>query len=260
MSNVALHKKLEEEKNVRNPKAITDGDFTNYGPQDGYSAIKFPGYFTIDLEECHKIFCIRFLLWDGKETVLLREPRAYKYSLLISEDNITWKVLHNTDQGVKGWQEFKIPDGIKLRYIRVFALHNTACSEFHIVELEAYDDIENLPPLNKAPTTTITVNNSNIPLQTDAPLPIQKKFNEVISKLNDVKAHGVMDNKLIDELIGDMQIASNDARDIEQVYEAINRRIIGPIHHELKRSSKISKWSFWIGVISLFFAIILKYC
>jgi hypothetical protein len=145
--NLAL-RRFPLESGLRHPAAATDGAVTGYSHSYGFTSFPWPGTFTIDLEDEYGLRCIRLLLWDGRgqDPTGLPDSRRYQYRLLTSLDGVEWLVAFaSAEPGSVGWQIFKSKDPIQTRFIRIEGLYNTANAHFHIVELEAYEQIPAAP-------------------------------------------------------------------------------------------------------------------
>src|SRR3989339_1861781 len=109
MPNIALNKSFEEP--INNASEATNGIVSGYTGVKGFAFFSWPGTMTIDLGEIKKIYCIRFLLWDGLgKGGSKRDPRIYKYRLLTSTNHKIWNVYFDTaSNGFNGWQVFTFP-------------------------------------------------------------------------------------------------------------------------------------------------------
>lgn len=84
MTNLALGK-LPIEK-WHTPEEATNGNYSEYKANSGYSKAHWPCYYTIDLEDECSIDTIRFLLYD-------KDDRNHQYRLLTSSDTKSWMFI-----------------------------------------------------------------------------------------------------------------------------------------------------------------------
>jgi hypothetical protein len=226
MANVALGKPVEENHTGR--ELITDGKRTGYSGKQGFCHFYWPGRITVDLRATFSVKCIRVLLWDG-------DSRLYKYRLLISTDHRAWQVVHEAETtGSNGWQVFRFPAGIPVRYVRVHGLHNTSNSKIHIVEIEVHDSEPD--KLEKAPKLDRTLDASECELESGDKLPIGANFKLLISELERIQAETQVLNKdLIKKTVDELKVQLADITAIERDLDSIRRRITMPVEDELAR-------------------------
>jgi hypothetical protein len=248
--NILVNKKIIE--NWNNPEILTNGDFLNYSGVSGFSYALWPETLTYDLESTHKLFCIRFLLWDNlgsKKTV--RSDRKYRYRLLTSIDGNIWTVHFDTGkEGYNGWQQFIFDDLLEVRYIKLHALHNSANGQFHIVEFQAFDCV---PPNVDADIIVdkhFSTNSNNKEIGDG--LPITGKITAIAIRLkNIVEQNSLLNPEPFNKIISDILVQAKDIKVIEGNIDSIKRVILDPVEIELKKSAKIGKYSVWGFVIGL---------
>ena len=239
---------------------VTDGNITEYTGNTGFGWFHWPATLTVDLGDVFNLACIRFLLWDGLGSQgAVRNIRIYKYRLLTSVDHENWKVLFDSGiEGYNGWQVFSFPKHIQVRYIRIHGIWNSANSGFHVVQLEAHDSE---PPLLEADiilrreifTEEITVENSD-------GLPLASRVHEIINSLQTlIEANEYLNPKPFSELISDLRLKVTNIAAIELSMEAIRQEITEPVNQELKKASRLARfsvWGFWVGIIGGIMAIL----
>lgn len=248
--NVLINKKIIEKWN--HPEILTNGDFLEYSGMSGFSYALWPETLTFDLEITHKIYCIRFLLWDNLgQGRTLRANRKYKYRLLTSVDGNVWSVHFDTQkEGYNGWQQFVFENTLDVHYIKLHALHNDANSEFHIVEFQAFDCD---PPVLNADIIVEKhfIANSNIYELGDG-LPITSKISEIAKRLyNIVENNTLLNPEPFNIIISDLLTQAKDINVIEGNINSIRRTILDPVKRELEQSAKIGKYSIWGFIVGL---------
>lgn len=259
MSNVALNKPVEEKMN--HPESATDGNIKNYNGIKGFADFMWPGTLTVDLNQIYDLFCIRMLLWDEMgDSFRRRDSRIYKYRLLTSIDHKLWNVIHDTgEKGYKGWQVFDFDKSIQVRYIRVHGLYNSVNPNFHVVQLEAYDN-QNIDTsiditFHKQIITSVLNNEEG-----DG-LPIEDKMKYIISQLDELieKNSDLIKPEPFKEISSQLKIKVRDITAIERSVDSIRRRIIDPVSKELVKQSKIGKISLILGIFFFIVTIVLPY-
>lgn len=240
MTNIALNKRILEKDNWFKSELLTDGNFSKYDGNSGFGYCTFPNYCTIDLEKIYDIELIRFLLWD-------QGARNYKYRLLTSIDKNTWEVYFDTEEsGTIGWQNFEFPDKIKVRYIRIHCLWNSANSEFHIVQIEAHENKISVQPQEiKHIIRTRVIQN-----EISDGLSISKKLRPIVNSIKEFSnsVQGI-DKTFFSGIATELEIRIHDVEKIENGMESIRRQIIEPVNNELSTSNRIGKLSIWLGLI-----------
>ena len=114
-----------------NGHQIIDGNSTKYDKGFGFGYSHEPYNFVLEFAEVYLISYIQMLLWDG-------DDRFYRYTIDISSDGKKWEQLIDRSKGKwHSWQHIEFPP-LKVKYIRINGLYNSANAAFHIVELEAY--------------------------------------------------------------------------------------------------------------------------
>lgn len=252
MSNVALGKPIEEP--IKNASAATDGKVAGYSSAGGFAEFVWPYVMTIDLGALHSLFSIRLLLWDGLgEVNRQRDNRIYRYRLLTSPDHQVWRVVYDSsNEGGNGWQEFRFPNPLEARYIRVHGLSNSANDKFQIVQVEAHDSQP--PDLDAEIVLARTVVTESLENEVGDGLPLQAK---VLTIINGIE--GLIENnkEFINPqrfrlLVSQLRNQVSDVASLERGMESIRREIITPVRHELERSAKLSRfsvWGFWVGLV-----------
>ncbi len=258
MANVALEKKVEEK--INNANVVTDGIITGYTGSKGFAYFPWPGTLTVDLGEVYTLKCIRILFWDGlgkKGTV--RDPRVYKYRLLTSTDHRVWKVLIDTGhEGFNGWQVFTFPDGLDTRYVRIHGIWNSAKPQIHIVQVEAHDT--EAPELDAEFVLKRNILTDDIFEETGDGLPLTSRVRDIINNLENLIESNVYLNPVpFKSLITDLRSQVKNIGAIELSMDAIRSEITEPVNQELKKSSKLGRfsvWGFWVGIVGGTLAII----
>lgn len=251
MANVALNKKIEENW-WRRPEELTNGIILEYDDTNGFAEAIWPNILTLDLEKEYEISVIRFLLWDGRGNLANKKSeRIYKYRLLVSTDHRNWLVVYDTyDKGYNGWQEFIFNEIIKIRYIRLHCLYNSANTGFHIIEIEAHDE---LPPLLDAGIPfTKTIFPDNLEIETKDGLPISIKVQSIFEDLEKIQQDNksILNSERFLDIIQSIKNVYNDIEPIERGIQAIRNQIIVPVKKELVYGNKISRWSIVLGCIA----------
>jgi hypothetical protein len=206
------------------------------------------------------------------------DKRKYKYRLETSLDGEYYDVLYDTcDEGYNGWQQFLIESGIAMRFIRIYGRYNSANNKFHIVELEAYQElpppsldariilekkltnqkIEDEPSANKnsdIDELSFKENNANknIEIQTKEPIikggPLSK-VNDIVKSIQKAQEH--IDSAKLEMLCQDLLNVTGDLEILEKNIESVRRQIIDPVTKELKKSSKWAMISILLAFISI---------
>jgi hypothetical protein len=258
MANVALGKFIEERMR-KNQSEATDGNITSYSGQKGFAEFSWPGYLTIDLSEPYTIYCIRILLWDGLgRNNTQRDNRIYKYRILTSSDHKLWDVLLDTgEEGYNGWQVIKLPMGLKIRYIRVHGLFNSANPYFQVVQVEAHDS----EPLELDAETVFKKNISSQDVginENDDGLPLAIKVRSLINKIeNLIATNNILNPEPFNELIYQLREQVKDVASIEKSMGSIRHEIVNPVKDEINKLRKIGNLSFIVGIIGGVLAIIM---
>jgi len=247
MSNVALGKRVLEDS-VKYPSTVTNGITTGYTGSTGFAHFPFPGTLTVDLEDHYRIKCIRFLLWDrlGRGGT---EPsrRRYRYRLAVSKDNSRWHELYSTPEaGTIGWQLFVFKSVIRIKYVRIYGLHNTANPQMHIIELEAHDDC---PPKPKGYIGT----DIELPGEPDESSAIATRVDS--TELNKIIA--TLEQSPIDkDLVRSIKARFEDLVVLDQNLEAVRREIVNPVTGEIRKSNRLAVIALTITIIALTLTII----
>ncbi|HEX8450573.1 MAG TPA: discoidin domain-containing protein [Longimicrobium sp.] len=255
MSNRALGKLVEED--VGNPECTTDGIITGYTGNHGFTHVNWPGTLTVDLGATFQIICIRFLLWDQRGIRGgQRATRRYLYRLLTSVDHETWTVHYDTGyQGSNGWQVFDFASPFTARYVRLHGLWNSDNDGFHVVELEAHDDVP--PPTEHEVVFQKTLNRA---LETEAGdgLPLEVGMSRVIRSLERLVRENqqVLNPGPFNELISQLRTQARDIAAIEQSMFAVRREIIEPVKRELEGSSRLGRTSLFITIVCGLLAVV----
>jgi len=257
--NILVNKKFVE--NWIRPEILTNGDISSYSGSKGFSYTTWPDTLTFDLENIISIKCIRFLLWDNLgSNKTVRTDRKYYYRLLTSIDGNNWNVHFDTGKdGINGWQQFKFEDSLEVRYIKIHALYNTGNGEFHIVEIQAF---ENTPPELEAEIIIDRhfSNNNNNNNEIGDGLPITSKIKGIALRLkNIVKQNTLLNPEPFNKIIADLLMQSKDIKVIEGNIDSIKRVILDPVKKELRKSAKIGQYSVWgfvVGTIGIIVSII----
>ena len=248
MANVARGKPVVEQ--MTSPEIVTNGVVTDYAIDKGFAWFVWPGTLTVDLGEPIILKGIRFLLWDnlGKPENA-RSPREYQYRLLVSDDRQKWTVLYDTSRhGYNGWQGFQIPNGVRARYIRLHGLTNTANEQFHVVELEAYDD--QLPTMDVdyvlwRPVAPEDTANTEI----GEGVELTKRLGDIVDKLeHEILADQHLRIEPFQKLFDQLRFYVGDLSAIEGHMDSIRRQVMSPLTTDLQGINKASRWSLWVGV------------
>jgi hypothetical protein len=259
MSNVALKKSIEEP--ISNASETTNGITTGYAGMSGFAHFYWPGNLTVDLGDSYKLYCIRFLLWDGLGTNKTgqRDSRIYKYRILTSKDHHSWDVIHDTSgDGYNGWQVFIFQEKIDARYIRINGLWNSANSEFHVVEVEAHDDIPE--ELEADITLKRLISGEQVTTEIGDGLPLESKVRTLINNLDTlIRSTNVLNPAPFNDLIAQLRMQVKDIGAIERSIDSIRNEIMNPIRKELATSNKLGKYSkygFLVGIIGFILAMV----
>ncbi len=258
MENIALRKSTIEK--VRNPESITDGNIDNYTGRTGFSSFHWPGYLTLDLEKSYEIKTIRFLLWDGLGKVgTVKATRLYKYRLLLSEDLVNWKVIYDTaSEGFTGWQCFEFIDSVPARYVRIHGLWNSNNEDFHIIQIEAYEDLPK--PYEKEYALLKKIDPNKNYIENNDGLSISEQINNIINGIeNLINPNNILNPIPFNQLTKILRTKVDDISNIEKNAASIRREILQPVQKELEISSKFGRFSiygFWVGIIGGILAII----
>jgi hypothetical protein len=256
MNNLALNKSIEER--IGNASFVTDGDIYNYNGNTGFGYFLWSGTLTIDLENVFHIKCIRILLWDGLgKGNTQRDSRIYKYRLLTSIDHKNWDVLYDTcDKGYNGWQVFNIEDGIDAKFIRLHGMWNSANSEFHVVQIEAYESYPQ--ELQAEITLKHNVITSEISKEKGDGHPLTNKLSVIINKIEKLilENSNIINPDPFKALTSELQTQVKDIGSIENSMDSIRREITGPVKAELEKSAQVGRFSLWVGIIGGILAII----
>lgn len=259
MANVAFGKPIEEP--VTNSSSATDGNATEYSSMKGFAEFSWPYMITIDLGALHALFCIRLLLWDGLGAGnKQRDNRIYTYRLLTSADHKTWKVIYDSlSSGGNGWQDFRFPNPLEARYVRVHGLSNSANDKFQVVQVEAHD--AQPPDLDAEIVLARTMLTESIQVEVGDGLPLQAKVQSIINRIESLieKNKDLLNPQHFRLLISQLRNQVSDVASLERGMDSIRREIITPVHHELERSAKLGRfsvWGFWVGLVGGALAII----
>jgi len=257
MANIALGKSIEE-RMLKNQSEATDGNTTSYGGRKGFAEFSWPGYLTIDLNEPFTIYCIRILLWDGLgRGNTVRDNRIYKYRILTSLDHKLWDVLLDTgDEGFNGWQVIKLPEGLKIRYIRIHGLFNSANPYFQVVQIEAYDSEP--AELNAEIIFEKKISSQDVVInEMDDGLPLAIKLRSLINKIESlIISSNLLNPKPFKELIYQLRDQFKDVASIEKGMSSIRREIVSPVKDEINKLGKVGNLSFIVGIIGGILAIL----
>lgn len=259
MANVALGKPIEEP--VTNASSVTDGNTTEYSFTKGFAEFSWPYMITIDLGALNELFCIRFLLWDGLGAHnKQRDTRIYTYRLLTSTDHKSWKVIYDSlSSGGNGWQEFRFPNPLEARYVRVHGLSNSANDKFQIVQVEAHTDQP--PDLDAEIVLARTVLTESVQNEIGDGLPLQAKVQNIINGIEGLieKHKELLNPQPFRLLISQLRNQVADVASLERGMDSIRREIITPVRHELEHSAKLGRfsvWGFWVGFVGGILAIL----
>jgi hypothetical protein len=212
---------------------------------------------TLDLGQVAPLDSIRLLLWDGLgDGGGVRDSRGYKYRLLTSTDRRTWSVLFDSgDESLNGWQVFHFAERLSAQYIRVHGLWNSANSDFHVVELEAWDEAP--PPLEAAAILEREIAPATLALEESDGLPLERTVDAIVHSLEDlVAAHDFLNPKPFRDLIGQLRLQVADVSALERRVDAVRRQLVEPVTSELERSSKYSVWSVRFGAVGVLLAFV----
>jgi len=246
--NYALHKKIIE-SNVAKAETATNGVTTGYTGNTGFAYFLYPGTLTVDLENIFLIKCIRFLLWDGLGTGGNKpDKRRYKYNLQVSQDNYHFKTVHTTaDEGTIGWQIFYFENAIKIRYIRIHGIFNTANKGFHIVEIEAHDEKPPKPEGHIGREENIENQMGSLELTNSTNIPPKINSNEINNIISVLKNSRLFN----DDLIKRIETSFNDLIVLDQNINAVRSQIIEPVKNEMQKSNKLALFALILTIIGL---------
>ncbi|KAG4074440.1 hypothetical protein HA402_015136 [Bradysia odoriphaga] len=118
-----------------NPLEIVDGNVTTYDGSNGYTyhhiTDTIDNCIIVELKSIYLINHIKILLWD-------RDDRSYSYYVDVSVDLKSWnRVYDGAEFFCRSWQNLHFKS-CPVRYIKLVGTHNTANTDFHVVELEAF--------------------------------------------------------------------------------------------------------------------------
>ncbi len=124
---------------------VIDGDETHYDGSYGYGYVLWDPNgdggvddaqaMIITLADEYVIDSVRIHLWD-------KDDRYYLYKIEGSLDGVHWnKLVDATTGSHKSVEEWNITP-MKVKYIRITGTKNTANNQFHVVEFQAFADIE----------------------------------------------------------------------------------------------------------------------
>ena len=294
MIDFARDKKVLE-ASVKKGDILTNGETKGYTGSKGFAYFKTPGTVTVDLEQVHPIMCIRFLLWDGLGSGGSSGPdsRRYGYRLAVSKDNSRWLDLFSTKEtDAIGWQIFYPKSAIYTRYIRIYGLHHTKGNEFHIVAVEAHNEVPPKPDgfidkeiyIQGDSDRDIKVDNQEGEIEeSDRRLSAQSEALERDSSVRVPDERGgesrhrqskpqarkrldsaelkkiasALETSPIDPVIvEDIKARFDDLTVLDQNLEAIRREIVGPVTDEIKRSNRLAVTTLIFAIITLFLTII----
>jgi len=239
MGNIALGKKPLESSIWKNVEAATDGNYTEYGANDGFAYAPNGSNFTLDFNDVRTISEIRVLFWDEHGGAQTSNDRKYSFRLKYSIDSITYHEIYSTLEGEedRGWYIFTFPYRISARCIQVSSIHCTIKPNSHIVEIEIHDSPA--PPLS-APR----IKRKEFAVFTD-------NLKSLVERLIEEKAELLKDVKQDIEIL---QTTTSNAKRL-----LIDAGYVGTIKHfneeanDNKDRSKI-----WILVSSLYLVILLS--
>lgn len=252
MANIALEKKILE-SGWKKPDELTNNDFKNYDGSHGFTHAPWPNYLTLDLENIFDIQIIRFLLWD-------KDIRAYYYRLLTSVDLKTWMVQYDTiELGYQGWQEFNFINKIKARYIRIHCLRNSRNEEFHIVQMQVYEDNTDIQDMTISNKKVITRQNDETIIEIGNGLPLTQQIKKLTNSLeNIINENSIINPIPFQEIIKNFRIQARDIEALELSLDSIRREIINPVQKELEEGKKLGRfsvWGFYIGFLGILVSI-----
>lgn len=249
MPNVALGKPVLEP--VNKPESVTDGNVIDYTAKAGFTWFDWPGYLTIDMEQAVKLSTIRLLLWDGLGTgSSSRDPRGYRYRLLTSLDSQTWNVLFDSGRETyNGWQVFHLKESILVQYVRIHGLWNSVNPGFHLVQVEAFDEMP--PPLNAEVILDREIGPEVIYKEEGNALPLGHSVDAIIRSLeNLIGAYSqVVNPKPFHDLITQLRLQVSDIAALERRMGAVRRQLTEPVAAELQRGRRYSMGGYWFGLI-----------
>jgi len=250
---------------MRNREAATDGLITGYTGGAGFAELIFPGYLTVDLGAAARLTTVRLLLWDGLgDGIGPRDPRGYKYRLLLSADRRTWTVAFDSGgDSYNGWQVFCFKEPIDAQYVRVHGLWNSANAGFHVVQVEAYDD--DPPALPTGACLECEIGPEDVTIEETDGLPLEKSIDALVSQLEDVLASTpALNPEPFRAIVAQLRLQVSDVSTLERRMGAVRRQLIEPVATELTTGRKYSVGSYWfglgagiVGVLSLIISIIL---
>lgn len=130
-----LAKRRHPLEEIQRPELATNGNYTDYDGARGFAHFKWPGSYTLVLDQPELVSSIRFLLWDKTE-------RAYNYVLSVSEDGEVWvkvaEIQNKEVDGTQGWQIVNFAKPTNLRFTKLEGTWGSANSDFHLVEFEIW--------------------------------------------------------------------------------------------------------------------------
>ena len=120
----------------QNPQLLIDGNSENYDGGNGYAYTDNNNpndVMTVTLKEPVQMTRVRFLLWD-------KDERSYRYIVSVSADGKNFKkVQDNSKRESRSWQQIRFARQ-KVKAVQVKGIAGTSDNNFHVVEIEAYDD------------------------------------------------------------------------------------------------------------------------
>lgn len=237
------------------PEKSTDGDFSNYNANSGYTKAHWPCYYTIDLGDTSEIDTIQFLLYD-------KDDREHKYRLLTSTDNNKWYVHYDTgSDGFNGWQCFRFENKIKAKYVRLHALYGSKVPSFHIIEFQVFDETPNNSYIVIKNEHVLPSDNSSKPTETGDGISISKKIFGLINELKKIveKYKDQLNTAYLEGAITELSTRLADVDKIEKGAASIRREIVNPISKRIETSNILQWISIVFGLVGLF-AFILQLC
>ena len=259
MANIALHKKVIE-SDVKHPEVVTDGNISKYSNHSGFAYFNIPGTLTIDLEQLISVKCIRILLWDGPGAGKLLNSRRYQFLLAVSKDGNEWnEIFRTSDKGTIGWQIFKFSDSIKVKFIRIYGLKNTANKHFHVVELEAHDEIPDNPKGNVHIGNVVNVKfDSETDTNADTDI-IEAKPTRKIDSKELARIIKTLEESPIDKQgVKEIKARFDDLIVLDQNLNAIRREIVNPVTTEIKKSNRLAISAMGLTIIGLIVTIAIQ--
>ena len=261
MANLALGK-LPLVDSWTNAQEATNGTITGYTGDRGFAYSHFPSTYTLDLGDTHLVVIIRFLLWDNLGTPgTVRAKRSYKYSLSTSVDLKNWELHYETlDKGSNGWQLFAFKKPISARYVRLHCIHNTANSEFHIIEFEVHDSatIPSIAPAEHRNVQTIVQSPVGLDkIESEVGRQLDNKLQSYTKEMDGVLKKAREDSEAVDRLKKTISEKSEELTSVTRQLNLVGKSLF--FEQEAQKNKINARWWF-AGICFSFVAFMITIC